>query len=110
MHRLGRRPTNRIAALDAISTALQLALRCRTFTGRLPRDSRCGAGAARPTGDRVRLLTDFLAVILREVNLLLRELAKLQLRLRAAPVVNAMIGRAADRSPVVEWGIQQDMT
>jgi alpha-beta hydrolase superfamily lysophospholipase len=55
------------------------------------------------------ILTNFLDVNLRQVNSLLRGLLKVQLNLRAAAVVNAVVERVAKKSPVAEWGIQQGM-
>jgi pimeloyl-ACP methyl ester carboxylesterase len=70
------------------------------------------AAAFEPRVERVvayDILTNFLAVNLRQVNSLLRELLKVHLNLRAAAVVNAMVERVVKKSPVAEWGIQQGM-
>jgi len=70
------------------------------------------AAASEPRVERVvayDVLTDFLDVNLRQTNALLRASLKALLRLGAASVVNWMVARAARRSPVVEWGLQQGM-
>jgi alpha-beta hydrolase superfamily lysophospholipase len=70
------------------------------------------AAAFEPRVQRViayNILTDFFDVCLRQASPLLRSLLKTQLNLRAATVVNAMVGRAVKRSPVMEWGLHQGM-
>lgn len=70
------------------------------------------AAASEPRVERVvayDVLTNFLDVILRQTNALLRGMLKALLRLGAARVVNWMIARVARKSPVVQWGIQQGM-
>lgn len=70
------------------------------------------AAAAEPRVERVvayDVLTNFLDVILRQTNVLLRGMLKALLRLGAARVVNWMVAQVARKSPVVQWGIQQGM-
>ncbi len=70
------------------------------------------AAAFEPRVERVvayDIFTDSLDINLRQVNPLLRGLLKVQLNLRAAAVVNALVERAAKKRPVAEWGIQQGM-
>ena len=55
------------------------------------------------------ILTNFYDVSLRQTNRVLRAMLKGLLRLKAGRTVNWMVGRAAQRSPVVQWGIQQGM-
>ena len=70
------------------------------------------AAASEPRVERVvayDVLTNFLDVILRQTNVLLRGILKALLRLGAARVVNGMVAQVARKSPVVQWGIQQGM-
>ena len=70
------------------------------------------AAALEPRIERVvayDVLTNFLDVTLRQTHALLRGLLKALLRLRAARVVNWMVERVAQRSPVVQWGIAEGM-
>jgi alpha-beta hydrolase superfamily lysophospholipase len=70
------------------------------------------AAALEPRIERViayDIFTDFLEVNLRQVNPLLRGLLKALLHLRAATVVNAMVKRVAQTSPVAEWGTAEGM-
>ena len=55
------------------------------------------------------VLANFLDITLRQTHPLLRGLLKVLLRVRAARVVNWMVTRVAQRSPVVQWGVQQGM-
>ena len=70
------------------------------------------AAAFEPRVERViayDIFTDFLDVNLRQVNPLQRGLLKALLHLRAAAVVNAMVARVAQKSPVAEWEIEEGM-
>lgn len=70
------------------------------------------AAASEPRVERVvayDVLTNFLDVILRQTNVLLRGMLKALLRLGAARVVNWMVAQVARKSPIVQWGIQQGM-
>jgi alpha-beta hydrolase superfamily lysophospholipase len=55
------------------------------------------------------ILTDFFDVNLRQTSPLLRGLVKVLLKLRAKGLVNAIVARAARRSPIVQWGIGEGM-
>lgn len=55
------------------------------------------------------VLTNFLDVSLRQTPALMRGLLKGLLGLGAARIVDWLVGRAARRSPVVQWGILQGM-
>ena len=55
------------------------------------------------------VLTDFFDATLRQTGPLSRGLLKLLLGLRAAKVVNWMVGVVGRKSPVVDWGIRQGM-
>ncbi len=52
---------------------------------------------------------DALDTTLRQVNPVQRGLLKALLKLGAAPVVNAMARRAASKSPIAKWGLEQGM-
>lgn len=70
------------------------------------------AAAAEPRVARVvafDALTDFLDVVLRQTSAPVHRVLRLLLRLRAARGVNWMVARAARRSPVVQWGVEQGM-
>ena len=70
------------------------------------------AAALEPRIDRVvafDIFTNGLDVTLRQTPALLRGLLKFLLSLRAASVVNWMLARVAERSPVVQWGLQEGM-
>jgi pimeloyl-ACP methyl ester carboxylesterase len=70
------------------------------------------AAALEPRVDRVvayDVYPDALDVTLRQVGSVQRGLLKALLALRAAPVVNAIARRAARKSPIAQWGIEQGM-
>lgn len=70
------------------------------------------AAALEPRIERVvayDIFTNGLDVTLRQTNALLRGLLKVLLTVRAASIVNWMLGRVARRSPVVQWGLQEGM-
>jgi pimeloyl-ACP methyl ester carboxylesterase len=70
------------------------------------------AAAFEPRVDRVvayDIYPDALDTTLRQVNLVQRGLLKALLKLRAAPVVNAMAWRAASKSPIAQWGLEEGM-
>jgi hypothetical protein len=50
---------------------------------------------------------DFLACNLHQTSSAMRGLVDLGLSLEAGPVVNALLTAAAQRKPVIEWGLQQ---
>ena len=52
---------------------------------------------------------DALDTTLRQVNSVQRGLLKALLKLRVAPVVNAMARRAARKSPIAQWGLEEGM-
>ena len=55
------------------------------------------------------VLTNFSEVVLRQVNGLTRLLLKSLVTIRAARAINTLMKRAAKRSPVIEWGLQQGL-
>ncbi len=55
------------------------------------------------------ILTDFFPVLLGQTRPLVRASMKLLLRVGARGVVNALMGRAMQKSRVVEWGARQGM-
>ena len=70
------------------------------------------AAAFEPRVERVvayDIYPDSLDTTLRQVNPVQRALLKVLLKLRAAPVVNAMAKRAARKSPIAQWGIEEGM-
>ena len=70
------------------------------------------AAAYEPRIERVvafDIFTNGLDVTLRQTPALLRGLLKVLLRLRAASVVNWMVARVAQNSPVVQWGLYEGM-
>ena len=70
------------------------------------------AAAFEPRVDRVvayDVYPDALGTTLNQVNSFQRTLVKTMLRLRAAPVVNAVAKRAARRSPIAQWGLDEGM-
>lgn len=70
------------------------------------------AAAFEPRVERViayDALTSLLEVNLRQTHRGVRGVLQTLLRLRAATIVNWLIGRVAKTNPVVEWGIQQGM-
>jgi pimeloyl-ACP methyl ester carboxylesterase len=70
------------------------------------------AAAFEPRVDRVvayDVYPDALDTTLRQVKPVQRGLLKVLLKLRAAPVVNAVARRAARKSPIAQWGIEAGM-
>ena len=70
------------------------------------------AAAFEPRVDRVvayDIYPDALGTTLHQVSALQRGLVKALLKLRAAPVVNAIARRAARKSPIAQWGIEAGM-
>lgn len=70
------------------------------------------AAALEPRVDRVvayDIYPDALDTTLRQVGAVQRGLLKALLRLRAAPVVNTLARRAADNSPIAQWGLEEGM-
>jgi pimeloyl-ACP methyl ester carboxylesterase len=70
------------------------------------------AAAFEPRVDRVvayNIYPDALDTTLRQLGTLQRGLLKALLKLRAAPVVNAMARRAASKSPIAQWGLEEGM-
>jgi pimeloyl-ACP methyl ester carboxylesterase len=70
------------------------------------------AAAFEPRVDRVvayDVYPDALAVTLHQVGSVQRGLLKALLTLRAAPLMNAVARRAARKSPIAQWGIEQGM-
>lgn len=70
------------------------------------------AAAFEPRADRVvayDVYPDALDTTLRQVSPVQRGLLKVLLKLRAAPVVNAMARRVAKKSPIAQWGIEAGM-
>lgn len=70
------------------------------------------AAAFEPRVDRVvayDVYPDALDTTLHQVNAVQRGLLEALLTLRAAPLVNAMAERAARKSPIAQWGLEQGM-
>jgi pimeloyl-ACP methyl ester carboxylesterase len=70
------------------------------------------AAAFEPRVDRVvayDIYPDALDTTLHQVIAVQRRLLKALLRLRVAPVVNALAWRAARRSPIAQWGLEEGM-
>ena len=70
------------------------------------------AAAFEPRVERVvayDVYPDALDTALRQVNPVQRGLLEVLLKLRAAPVVNAVANRAARKSPIAQWGIDTGM-
>ncbi|MBT9519519.1 MAG: alpha/beta hydrolase [Dechloromonas sp.] len=70
------------------------------------------AAAFEPRVDRVvayDVYPDALDTVLRQVKPVQRGLLKVLLKLRAAPVVNAMARRVAQKSHIAQWGIEEGM-
>jgi pimeloyl-ACP methyl ester carboxylesterase len=70
------------------------------------------AAAFEPRVERVvayDVYPDALDVTLHQVGLVQRGLLKALLTLRAAPLMNAVARRAARKSPIAQWGIEQGM-
>jgi alpha-beta hydrolase superfamily lysophospholipase len=70
------------------------------------------AAAFEPRVDRVvayDIYPDALDTTLRQVKPVQRSLLKVLLKLRAARLVNAMAKRAARKSPIAQWGIEEGM-
>lgn len=70
------------------------------------------AAAFEPRVDRVvayDVYPDALGTTLHQVSRVQRGMLKTLLRLRAAPAVNAMANRAARRSPIARWGLDEGM-
>jgi pimeloyl-ACP methyl ester carboxylesterase len=70
------------------------------------------AAAFEPRVDRVvayDVYPDGLGTTLRQLGTLQRFLLEALLKLRVAPVVNAMSKRAARRSPIAQWGLEEGM-
>ena len=70
------------------------------------------AAAFEPRVDRVvayDVYPDALDTALQQVGPLQRGLLKALLKLRAAPLVNAMANRAARKSPIAQWGLDTGM-
>ncbi len=70
------------------------------------------AAAFEPRVDRVvayDVYPDALDTTLRQVSTVQRLLLKTLLSLRVAPLVNALSSRAARRSPIAQWGLEQGM-
>jgi pimeloyl-ACP methyl ester carboxylesterase len=70
------------------------------------------AAAFEPRVDRVvayDVYPDALDTTLRQLGTLQRFLLEALLKLRVAPVVNAMSKRAARRSPIAQWGLEEGM-
>jgi alpha-beta hydrolase superfamily lysophospholipase len=70
------------------------------------------AAAFEPRVDRVvayDVYPDALDTTLRQVKPVQRGLLKVLLKLRAAPVVNAIARRVAKKSPIAQWGIETGM-
>jgi pimeloyl-ACP methyl ester carboxylesterase len=70
------------------------------------------AAAFEPRVDRVvayDVYPDALDTTLRQVNTVQRVLLKMLLKLRAARVVNAVARRAARKSPIAQWGLEEGM-
>jgi pimeloyl-ACP methyl ester carboxylesterase len=70
------------------------------------------AAAFEPRVDRVvayDVYPDALGTALHQVKPVQRALLKILLKIRAAPVVNAMAKRAAGKSPIAQWGLDEGM-
>jgi pimeloyl-ACP methyl ester carboxylesterase len=70
------------------------------------------AAAFEPRVERVvayDVYPDALDTVLSQVNLVQRGLLKGLLKVRAAPVVNALARRAARNSPIAHWGLEEGM-
>jgi pimeloyl-ACP methyl ester carboxylesterase len=70
------------------------------------------AAAFEPRVDRVvayDVYPDALGTTLRQVGTVQRLVLEALLKLRVAPVVNALSKRAARRSPIAQWGLEQGM-
>jgi pimeloyl-ACP methyl ester carboxylesterase len=70
------------------------------------------AAAFEPRVERVvayDVYPDALDITLRQAKPVQRALLKALLKLRAAPVVNAVAKRAARKSPIAQWGIEEGM-
>jgi len=70
------------------------------------------AAAFEPRIDRVvayDIYPDALDTVLQQVGSVQRGLLKALLKLRAAPLVNAMANRAARKSPIAQWGLDTGM-
>jgi pimeloyl-ACP methyl ester carboxylesterase len=68
------------------------------------------AATFEPRVDRVvayDIYPDALDTTLRQVGTVQRGLLKALLKLRAAPVVNAVAQRAASKSPIAQWGLEE---